>query len=69
MQIKLNLKFIKFKDHFNPFFVVKFPVIRKKEVFCRGSPVVVVGPCEQALKFMSQRLIFVPNLGFLPPAI
>ena len=33
LEMKLNLKFMKFKDHFNPLFVAKFPVIRKKEVF------------------------------------
>ena len=32
MEIKLNLKFIKLKDHFNAFFVAKFRVIRKIEV-------------------------------------
>ena len=33
LEMKLNLKFIKLKDRFNAFFVAKFPVIRKKEVF------------------------------------
>ena len=32
LEIKLNLKFIKLKDHFNAFFVAKFRVIRKIEV-------------------------------------
>ena len=52
MEIKLNLKFIKLKDHLNAFFVAKFPVIRKIEVL----PMEVYFPdigfylsCEQTL--------------------
>ena len=52
MEIKLNLKFIKLKDHFNAFFVAKFPVIRKievvpKEVFSHDMGFFTV--CEDAL--------------------
>ena len=53
MEIKLNLKFIKLKDHFNAFFVAKFPVIRKievvpKEVFSHDMGFFTV--CEQAFR-------------------
>ena len=53
LEIKLNLKFIKLKDHFNAFFVAKFPVIRiievvPKEVFSHDMGFFTV--CEQALR-------------------
>ena len=65
MEIKLNLKFIKLKDHFNPFFVAKFPVIRKIEVVPKEVFSHDIGfscSCERTLTYSGSTNLYKKNV-------